>query len=212
MRCSASRGSGSSAACSPRSCRTTRSTSSAATDIGRDPGAGAVLDRHRRRLAAVRAAVRAQGRDRPGAVRLDRPDAVRHRPAISRGRAPATTHGLGALAFLAAPGSWRIALDLSCSACSPASTSCRCSRWCRAARRASTAVARHRRQQHPQRAVPGRARPRFGIGLGALGPVDPADLPRAPRCSTSLVALYIYTLVPEFLMRFRRWILGAGGI
>ena len=39
-----------------------------------------VLAGHRRRLAAVRTAVRPQGRDRPGAVRLDRPVGVRHRP------------------------------------------------------------------------------------------------------------------------------------
>ena len=43
----------------------------------RHAAARGVLGRHRRRLAAVRAAVGPQGRARAGAVRLDRPDAVR---------------------------------------------------------------------------------------------------------------------------------------
>ena len=43
----------------------------------RHVSARALLGRHRHRLAAVRAAVRPQGRARPRAVRLDRADAVR---------------------------------------------------------------------------------------------------------------------------------------
>ena len=46
-----------------------------------------VLRRRRHRLAAVREAVRAQGGDRPGAVRLDRPDGVRGRPVVRHARA-----------------------------------------------------------------------------------------------------------------------------
>ncbi len=52
--------------------------------IGGDAAADRLLDRHRHRLAAVRAALRPQGRDRPGALRLDRPDAVRHRSLVRR--------------------------------------------------------------------------------------------------------------------------------
>ena len=55
----------------------------------RDAAAGDLLGRHRRRLAAVRAPVGAQGRDRPGAVRLDRPVGVRDRSLLREPRARA---------------------------------------------------------------------------------------------------------------------------
>ena len=48
----------------------------------RDAAAGAVLRRHRHRLATLRAPLRSQSRDRPGAVRLDRPDRVRRRSVL----------------------------------------------------------------------------------------------------------------------------------
>ena len=57
----------------------------------RHAAARAVLGRHRHRLAAVRTPVRPQGRDRPGAVRLDRPDGVRGR-SVLRGAALACRH------------------------------------------------------------------------------------------------------------------------
>ncbi len=73
-------------------------------------------------------------------------------------------------------------------------------------RRTQRAVARDRRQQHHQRAVHGRGgrvrhRPRRGSACRSRRSSC------APRCSTPLVAIYIYTLVPEFLMRFLSWIL-----
>ena len=94
-----------------------------------DAAARAVLDRHRPGLAAVRAAVRTQGRDRPRAVRLDRADACspsicssRARP--RRRRKPSARSAFfdaaGALARGGRPGSDRQR--------SAASTSCRCTR------------------------------------------------------------------------------------
>ena len=83
--------------------RTSRRDILGGDETRRDAAARAVLGRHRRRLAAVRAAVGAQGRARAGAVRLDRPDAVRHRPVVREPR-PARAHGdRRAGAFLAEP-------------------------------------------------------------------------------------------------------------
>ena len=70
-----------------------------------------VFARHRRRLAAVRAALRPQGRDRPGAVRLDRPVAVRHRPVLRQPRLCATRHRSAVVAFLRSRARWRILFD-----------------------------------------------------------------------------------------------------
>jgi MFS family permease len=62
-------------------------------------------------VAALRAPLRPQGRDRPGAVRLDRHDAVRGRPvARERRLTPAGLAGIGA--FLADHGNWRVMADL----------------------------------------------------------------------------------------------------
>ncbi len=46
----------------------------------------------------------------------------------------------------------------------------------------------------------------FGLGLGALG-LDPAQIFLAVALLNVLVAAYIFTLVPEFLMRFITWVL-----
>ncbi|TAL84962.1 MAG: MFS transporter [Rhodanobacter sp.] len=46
----------------------------------------------------------------------------------------------------------------------------------------------------------------FGLGLGALG-LDPAQIFLAAALLNVLVAGYIFTLVPEFLMRFITWVL-----
>jgi MFS family permease len=67
------------------------------------------------RFAAVRAPVRPQGGNRPGAVRLDRPDGVRRRPVF---RQPGVQQHRGAgvhldaLALLAQHGMWRILFDV----------------------------------------------------------------------------------------------------
>ena len=61
----------------------------------RHAAAGAVLGRHRHRLAAVRTPLRSQGRDRPGAVRLDRPDRIRGR-SVFRGAGVASRRGADA--------------------------------------------------------------------------------------------------------------------
>ncbi len=46
----------------------------------------------------------------------------------------------------------------------------------------------------------------FGLGLGALG-LNPAQIFLAAALLNVLVAAYIFTLVPEFLMRFITWVL-----
>ncbi|CDI91660.1 hypothetical protein BN889_03625 [Pseudomonas aeruginosa PA38182] len=51
-----------------------------------DPDPHRVLGGHRAGLDAVREAFRSQGGDRPGAVRLDRPDRLRHPPLVARRR------------------------------------------------------------------------------------------------------------------------------
>jgi hypothetical protein len=64
--------------------------------------------------------------------------------------------------------------------------------------------AHHRRQQHPQCAVHGGRRAGAAALLGEgcrSGPVRPGALLNAA------VALYIYGLVPEFLLRFIAWLL-----
>ena len=89
-----------------------------------------LLDRHRRRLAAVRAAVRTQGRARPRAVRLDRPRRCSPIDLWFASRRPARRRASRAsAAFLAQPAHWRVVADLDADrACSAASTSCRCTR------------------------------------------------------------------------------------
>ena len=78
-RCSASRGSGSTARIFLAQFPNFTKDVLRRRRARRHPAARVVLRRHRRRLAAVRAPVGTQGRDRPRAVRLDRPHAVRAR-------------------------------------------------------------------------------------------------------------------------------------
>ena len=142
--------------------------------------ARAVLGRHRHRLAAVRAAVGPQGRARPRAVRLDRPDAVRDRPVAREPRLCTRTALAGLDAFLAQPRA--LARRRRPGADRPLRRLLH-----RAALRADPGalgavapVADHRRQQHPQRAVHGRLgghRDR----AARRGLVDPAALPRHRR-------------------------------
>ncbi|MEO7064071.1 MAG: MFS transporter [Dokdonella sp.] len=117
----------------------------------------------------------------------------------------ATAHGLGALAFLAAPGNWRIALDL---------TLLGVFAGFYIVPLFALVQSRAERSQL-SRVIAGNniinalflvAAAAFGIGLGALG----LSIPQIFLCTAvlnALVAIYIYTLVPEFLMRFLSWIL-----
>ena len=66
-------------------------------------------------------------------------------------------------------------------------------------------LAHHRRQQHPQRDLHGRVgRPRDRAAEGRAH--DPGALSRHGLMN-AVVALFIYGLVPEFLMRFLAWML-----
>ena len=94
----------------------------------RDAAAGDLLRRHRRGFAAVRAAVRTQGRDRPGALRLHRPVAVRRRPVLREPRAAGAGTERRRQRSWPCPRTGASSRTWSCSACSAASTSCRCMR------------------------------------------------------------------------------------
>ena len=137
-------------------------------EAGGDVPARAVLDRHRRRVAALRAAVGTPRRARPGAVRLDRPVAVRDRPLAREPRA--LRHSLaglgrfaaqpGALARRGRPGADRAlrrVLHRPALRADPGALG------------ALAPVADHRRQQHPQRAVHGRVGRRWRSGCCRRG-------------------------------------------
>ena len=102
---------------------------------------------------------------------------------------------------------WRVALDL------VADRRLRrllhraaCSRSCSTAASRSTALAHHRRQQHPERRLHGARRRRSVIALRAAGLTIP-QLFLVTAVLNAAVAVYIYTLMPEFLMRFIIWLL-----
>jgi 1-acyl-sn-glycerol-3-phosphate acyltransferase len=117
----------------------------------------------------------------------------------------ATTHDLGAFAFLAAPGSWRIALDLTLLGVFAGFYIVPL----------FALVQSRAPRSELSRVIAGNniinalflvAAAAFGIGLGALG----VSIPQIFLCTALLnvlVAITIYTLVPEFLMRFLSWIL-----
>ena len=95
---------------------------------GRVAAAGRVLDRHRRRLAALRGAVAPPCRDRPGAARRDRHERVLDRPLLriarpAAGRQPHARRVHRPAAALARDGR-----PARCCRCSPGSTACRCTR------------------------------------------------------------------------------------
>jgi 1-acyl-sn-glycerol-3-phosphate acyltransferase len=117
----------------------------------------------------------------------------------------ATTHGLGWLAFLHAPGSWRVVLDL---------TLIGVFAGIYVVPLFAFVQARARREQL-SRIIAGNniinallivLAAGFGLGLGALG-FDAAQTFLAAALLNVLVAAYIFTLVPEFLMRFITWLL-----
>jgi 1-acyl-sn-glycerol-3-phosphate acyltransferase len=117
----------------------------------------------------------------------------------------AGVHGLGALAFVAAPGGWRIALDLTLLGVFagfyivPLFALVQS----RAERSELSRVIAGNNIINAMFMVVAAA---FGIGLSTLGFTIP-QIFLATALLNALVAIYIYTLVPEFLMRFLSWIL-----
>ncbi len=117
----------------------------------------------------------------------------------------ATAHGLGAFAFLLAPGSWRIALDMTLLGVFAgfyivplfALVQSRAER---------SELSRVIAGNNILNALFMVAAAALGIGLGALGWSIP-QIFLTVAVLNALVAIYIYTLVPEFLMRFLSWIL-----
>ena len=116
-----------------------------------------------------------------------------------------TLHDLGALAFLAAPGGWRIALDFVLVGLFagfyivPLFALVQS----RAERSELSRVIAGKNIVNALFIVGAAA---YGLGLSAIGLTIPQIL-LATAVLNALVAIYIYTLVPEFLMRFLSWIL-----
>ncbi|MDE2154309.1 MAG: MFS transporter [Xanthomonadaceae bacterium] len=114
-------------------------------------------------------------------------------------------HGLGWLAFLRSAGSWRIALDLTLIGVFAgfyvvplfAFIQSRTPR-----ERLSRVIAGN----NILNALLITCAAGFGLGLGALGLGVP-QIFLATALLNALVALYIFTLVPEFVMRFITWVL-----
>ncbi|GAA0719125.1 MFS transporter [Dokdonella soli] len=117
----------------------------------------------------------------------------------------ATAHGLSAFAFLVAPGSWRIALDMTLLGVFAgfyivplfALVQSRAER---------SELSRVIAGNNILNALFMVAAAALGIGLTALGWSIP-QIFLTVAVLNALVAIYIYTLVPEFLMRFLSWIL-----
>lgn len=118
---------------------------------------------------------------------------------------PATLHGLGAFAFLLAPGSWRIALDMVLLGVFAgfyivplfALVQSRAER---------SELSRVIAGNNILNALFMVAAAALGIGLTALGLSIP-QIFLTVAVLNALVAIYIYALVPEFLMRFLSWLL-----
>ena len=114
-------------------------------------------------------------------------------------------HDLGALAFLAAPGSWRIVADFVLVGLFAGFYIV-----------PLFALVQSRAERSElSRVIAGNnilnalfivAAAAFGLGLSALGWTIP-QIFLAVAVLNAIVAIYIYTLVPEFLMRFLSWIL-----
>src|SRR5687768_12999100 len=117
----------------------------------------------------------------------------------------ATTHGIDAWHFLVAPGHWRIALDMTLLGVFAGFYIV-----------PLFALVQSRTPRHElSRVIAGNniinalfmvVAAGFGLGLGALGLSIP-QIFLATALLNAAVAVYIYTLVPEFLMRFLSWIL-----
>jgi 1-acyl-sn-glycerol-3-phosphate acyltransferase len=117
----------------------------------------------------------------------------------------ATTHGLGWLAFLHAPGSWRVVLDLTLIGVFAGIYVVPLFAFVQA-RAPRAQLSRIIAGNNIINALLIVLAAGFGLGLGALG-FDAAQIFLAAALLNVLVAAYIFTLVPEFLMRFITWLL-----
>ena len=119
-----------------------------------------VLDRHRRRLAAVREALARQGRDRARAVRLDRHDACSPSTCDFASRASAAGRSRWASASFSrrACAHWRVMADLFLLALFGGLYTVPLYALIQSRSAAEPSRAHHRREQHPQRALHDRRR------------------------------------------------------
>lgn len=118
---------------------------------------------------------------------------------------PASAHELGAIAFLAAPGNWRIALDLTLIGVFAGFYIVPLFALVQA-RTPREQISRVISGNNILNAVFMVLASLFGLGLLKLGLSVP-ELLLATAVLNALVAIYIFTLVPEFLMRFLSWLL-----
>lgn len=117
----------------------------------------------------------------------------------------ATVHGQDWLAFLRGPGSWRIVLDLTLIGVFAGFYVVPLFAFVQA-RAPRAKLSRIIAGNNIMNAVLIVLAAGFGLGLGALG-LDAAQIFLAAALLNVLVAAYIFTLVPEFLMRFITWVL-----
>lgn len=117
----------------------------------------------------------------------------------------ASAHALNWIAFLAAPGSWRIALDLTLIGVFAGFYVVPLFAF----------VQSRTPREHLSRVIAGNnilnallicLASVFGLGLSSLG-LSPAWIFLITALLNVAVAIYIFTLVPEFLMRFITWVL-----
>ena len=178
---------------------------------------GAVLHRHRRRFAAVRKTVGAHGRDRPGAAGRIRHQRVPAGPVLRaqrRGRRPADWT---VMQFVRQPGSWRIVMDLVgiglftgffvvplfalIQSRTPKDELSRVIAGMNIQNAAFIVLA----------AVLGIVLQMKQLNLfGQSLPMPGLSIPQvflALAIANAVVAIWIFTLVPEFLMRFLSWVL-----
>jgi 1-acyl-sn-glycerol-3-phosphate acyltransferase len=117
----------------------------------------------------------------------------------------ALTHGLNWLAFLQAAGSWRVALDLTLIGMFAGFYVVPLFAFIQS-RTPREQLSRVIAGNNIVNALLICCAAGFGLGLGALGLGAP-QIFLATAVLNALVALYIFTLVPEFVMRFITWVL-----
>ena len=118
---------------------------------------------------------------------------------------PALAHGLNWLAFLQAPGSWRIALDLTLIGMFAGFYVVPLFAFIQS-RTPSDRLSRVIAGNNIINALFICGAAGFGLGLGALG-LGATQIFLVTAILNALVASYIFTLVPELLMRFITWVL-----
>ncbi|HJT97872.1 MAG TPA: MFS transporter [Rhodanobacteraceae bacterium] len=118
---------------------------------------------------------------------------------------PASLHDLSALAFVAAPGSWRIVLDFILVGMFAGFYIVPLFALVQS-RAPKSELSRVIAGNNIINAVFIVAAAAFGIGLSAAGLTIP-EIFLVAALLNAAVAIYIYTLVPEFLMRFLSWII-----